>query len=307
MRAGGQLEKRRAPPAKSGYSGKLIFLYICLLELYSTMDRKLPFFQSDSWSRTDNNLPVLGTSSRVTLDTPKRYINTFSITPTTNNPTASTEKDKNPVVLLHGYGAGLGFFFRNFGALGNIVARSGVPLHALDWLGMGRSARIPFRIRARKTDFKARVSEAESFFTDSLEEWRQRMGVEKMTLVGHSLGAYLSIAYALRFPDRVSKIVLLSPAGILGDPEGNTDPSRELTDSQENLSEEQAGKIPRLATQQTVREVQEEQKVEKQKQPTTRRIFQYLWEEGVSPFGLVRGLTVFGPLLVGKVNILSLS
>ena len=35
-----------------------------------------------------------------------------------------------------------------------------------------------------------------------------------MRLVGHSLGGYLAVAYAERFPERVERIVLLSPVGI---------------------------------------------------------------------------------------------
>jgi cardiolipin-specific phospholipase len=39
-----------------------------------------------------------------------------------------------------------------------------------------------------------------------------------MTLIGHSLGGYLSTAYALRYPSRVDRLVLLSPAGIPENP-----------------------------------------------------------------------------------------
>jgi pimeloyl-ACP methyl ester carboxylesterase len=32
-------------------------------------------------------------------------------------------------------------------------------------------------------------------------------------LIGHSLGGYLSTQYALRYPDRIQKLILMSPAG----------------------------------------------------------------------------------------------
>ena len=35
-----------------------------------------------------------------------------------------------------------------------------------------------------------------------------------MRLVGHSLGGYLAVAYAERFPERVERLVLLSPVGL---------------------------------------------------------------------------------------------
>ena len=120
----------------------------------------------------------------VHLSNPAHYINTLSILPT-----ASQSTTVAPVVLLHGYGAGLGFFFQNFSALGAWSERRRAPVYALDWLGMGRSARVPFKVHAKRDDIPRRVAEAEGFFINSLEEWREKMGLQKMTLVGHSLGA----------------------------------------------------------------------------------------------------------------------
>lgn len=41
--------------------------------------------------------------------------------------------------------------------------------------------------------------QAEDFFLESLEAWREAQGIEVMTLIGHSLGGYLSLAFALKY------------------------------------------------------------------------------------------------------------
>ena len=55
--------------------------------------------------------------------------------------------------------------------------------------------------------------------------------LEKMTLVGHSLGAYMSVAHALKYQTRVTRLMLLPPAGVPRDP-STTMPSKEITDNQ---------------------------------------------------------------------------
>lgn len=230
-------------------------------------------------------------STRVDLDTPKHYINTLSINSTCPSPSAPP-----PAVILHGYGAGLGFFFLNFLSLAQWAGRRGSSVYALDWLGMGRSARVPFSVKAKRDDLPGRVSEAESFFVDSLEQWRIKMGLEKMTLIGHSLGAYFSTVYALKYPTRVNRLVLLSPAGVPRGPD-YTDPSRELTDEQET----NGSVTVEPATKGKVEEIRSEQKAEKQRQSKRRRLFTYLWEEGWSPFQVIRSSIFLGPWLIGKV------
>jgi cardiolipin-specific phospholipase len=260
--------------------------------------RRLPFYSPSNAPSSPH--PVVTTSSRVELDAPKHYINTVSITPTAP---PSGAVAPTPTVLLHGYGAGLAFYFRNLSALATWAANKNASVYAMDWLGMGRSARVPFSIRARRDDIPARVHEAESFFVESLEEWRKKMGLPKMTLVAHSLGAYFSVVYALRYPDRVSRLVLLSPAGVPRGP-NFSQPSRELTDegagaSDPNSDPKSSIKSP---TPKRVEEIREHQRETQPPQSRTRRFFMYLWEEGWSPFQVVRATTFWGPMLVGKVR-----
>ena len=37
----------------------------------------------------------------------------------------------------------------------------------------------------------------QKFFVDALEEWRKQMKIQRFVLVGHSLGAVISTAYAV--------------------------------------------------------------------------------------------------------------
>lgn len=250
-------------------------------------------------SEADPTAPATATISRVQLDAPNRYLNTLSI-----KPTSSSANAPPPTVILHGYGAGLGFFFHNFPPLANWAANRGASVYAVDWLGMGRSARVPFTIKAKKDDIPARVAEAESFFIDSLEEWRTKMGLKSMTIVGHSLGAYLSVAYALKYPKRVHKLILLSPAGVPHNP-NTEEPERELRD---NEAEIQHSRPPppkeRSSFQRATDRRSDKANHTSEKKPEesrSRRLLHHLWEEGWSPFQVLRSTVFWGPLLIGKV------
>uniref|UniRef100_A0A4W4FMW9 1-acylglycerol-3-phosphate O-acyltransferase ABHD5 n=1 Tax=Electrophorus electricus TaxID=8005 RepID=A0A4W4FMW9_ELEEL len=110
------------------------------------------------------------------------------------------DDSKIPLVLLHGFGGGVGLWVKNLTAL----AQSKRPVYALDLLGFGRSSR---------TTARSYSQEAEEQFIQSLEEWRKAVGVELMILLGHDLGGYVSVAYALTYPHRVKHLVLVEPWG----------------------------------------------------------------------------------------------
>ncbi|KAJ3481177.1 hypothetical protein NLI96_g7834 [Meripilus lineatus] len=264
--------------------------------------RKLNYFRSSASPppSPDDNASVVAHSTRVELSDPKQYINTFTI-----SATSPSSKAPPPAVVLHGYGAGLGFFFQNFPALGRWAGTRGTSVYALDWLGMGRSARIPFRVKAKREDISGRVAEAEAFFVDSLEEWRQKMGLEKMTLIGHSLGGYLSVVYALKYPTRVSKIILLSPAGVPRGPEETTEYSREVADSQvsgSGSSSSDSSDHAEHASKNQVDALRQGQREERRKESKTRRLFTYALGGRLQSFPGREVLVVLGPMLVGKYS-----
>lgn len=115
------------------------------------------------------------------------------------------------IVIVHGFGASLGFFFRNFEGMSKIP---GAKLHFLDLLGFGLSSRPKFPKFNPKVSKSKDLEVCEGFFIDPLEAWRQQRKVELLVLIGHSLGGYLSFAYSLKYPDHLEKLILVSPVGV---------------------------------------------------------------------------------------------
>ncbi len=111
--------------------------------------------------------------------------------------------DAPALVLLHGFGNGSAMY----GLVLDLLAPH-FRVFAVDANGCGASER-PAWPRGATT-----VAEAEAFFIDSLDTWRNVMGLRDTVLVGHSLGGYLAGAYALRHPMRVRHLVLASPVGV---------------------------------------------------------------------------------------------
>ncbi|XP_062277994.1 1-acylglycerol-3-phosphate O-acyltransferase ABHD5 [Scomber scombrus] len=108
-------------------------------------------------------------------------------------------KDKTPIVLLHGFGSGVGLWAQNLDALSQHR-----PVFAFDLLGFGQSSRPVFSTDAEK---------AEDQFVESIEQWRVEMGLDSMILMGHNLGGYLSVSYSIKYPNRVNHIFLVEPWG----------------------------------------------------------------------------------------------
>jgi cardiolipin-specific phospholipase len=122
-----------------------------------------------------------------------------------SSPPVSGEAPAPPLVVLHGYMNSGMYFYRNLGGL----ARYFPSVYSIDWLGWGLSSRPAGLFDAHATDVQA-----EDVLCASLEAWRERNGIDRMVLAGHSMGGYLSVAYCERYPERVERLVLLSPVGV---------------------------------------------------------------------------------------------
>ncbi|KAF7643330.1 hypothetical protein LDENG_00241470 [Lucifuga dentata] len=156
------------------------------MSLLKTTEAKiLACIQNDLWARF------------VTLPNQDRI---WTLTVTNKSVWKPTEQaPKTPLVMVHGFGGGVGLWIRNLDAL----SRSR-PLYAFDLLGFGRSSRPSFATDPAK---------AEEQFVDSMEQWRQSVGVENMILLGHSLGGYLATSYTIQYPSRVTHLILVDPWG----------------------------------------------------------------------------------------------
>ncbi|CAO2653544.1 Nn.00g029550.m01.CDS01 [Neocucurbitaria sp. VM-36] len=237
-------------------------------------------------------------SEMVELGGKNRALNEFSVE-------RLGEDVENNLVMLHGYGAGLGFFYRNFEA---ISRAEGWKVFALDLLGMGRSSRPNFKIHAKTKE--GRISEAESWFVDALEEWRVKRGLERFTLLGHSLGGYLAVAYALKYPGHLNKLILASPVGIPEDPyavnEDMPEPQDSTMANEFTQDAAEANNEVRASTADNNNFMNQQQKkkdpAKDANQAPRRRLpgwLTYLWEANmISPFTFVRWSGPLGPRLV---------
>jgi pimeloyl-ACP methyl ester carboxylesterase len=109
---------------------------------------------------------------------------------------ACGSRDAPPMVLLHCFGTSLTAWARNVADLSRHYR-----VYALDMMGQpGRS--IPDQpIRTR--------DEMVEWMTGILDD----LDIHHAILIGYSYGGFAALNYAMRVPDRVNRLVLLSPAG----------------------------------------------------------------------------------------------
>ena len=111
-----------------------------------------------------------------------------------------------PIVLLHGFGGGVGLWSLILDQLS-----ADRPVYALDLPGFARSSRPTFSLDP---------FEAEQQFVDMIEQWRIEIKLNQpFILLGHSFGGFLGTAYAIHYPTFVKQLVLIDPWGFAEKPE----------------------------------------------------------------------------------------
>ncbi|MFB3925195.1 MAG: alpha/beta fold hydrolase [Syntrophales bacterium] len=101
------------------------------------------------------------------------------------------------VALIHGFGASVEIWERNIQAL----SAGGHRVYAVDLPGFGRSDKPvgPYD---------------SSFFTRFVDGFLAAVNIEKVTLVGLSMGGGICLHYALHHPEKIEKLVLVDSAGL---------------------------------------------------------------------------------------------
>ncbi|WP_299530620.1 alpha/beta hydrolase [Ulvibacterium sp.] len=102
------------------------------------------------------------------------------------------------LILLHGLGSNAGRWSKNIDVLSqnyNVIA--------LDQIGFGYSDKpfIPFK---------------GSTLVEFLNEFMVQKGIEEATLIGNSMGGWVSALFAVKHPDKLNKLILVDPAFLLG-------------------------------------------------------------------------------------------
>lgn len=101
-----------------------------------------------------------------------------------------------PLVLLHGIGGSINWWRRNLPILSQHFRT-----YALDLPGFGYS----WRFRKGYT-----INGTAEFIRD----WLDFAGLDKVYLLGHSMGGQIALRLAVRYPERFHKLVLVAPSGL---------------------------------------------------------------------------------------------
>lgn len=143
---------------------------------------------------------------KVVVDDKNNYINEFVIYPPGKS--QNNESDCFHLIMVHGYGAGLGFYIKNFDKI-SMGSRKWI-IHSIDLLGYGCSSRPKF--------YPNNLEQVENWFHNSFQKWMEKRNIpcEKTIIMAHSMGAYLMATYGIkRDPKFCNKLLMVSPGAVI--------------------------------------------------------------------------------------------
>jgi len=112
------------------------------------------------------------------------------------------EAGSGPIVVwLHGSGPGASGY-SNFKGNYPVFAEAGYRNIVLDLPGFGRS------------DKPDDVNYDLAYFVSSLQGFLDKIGIDRCTLLGNSLGGAIALGATLAYPERVEKLILMAPGGV---------------------------------------------------------------------------------------------
>ena len=102
-----------------------------------------------------------------------------------------------PLLMVHGVGSSI----ETWGDIPDRLSSAGLPFVALDLLGHGSSS-------MGHGDFSLGAH------ANTIRDLMDHLGLDRVHLVGHSLGGGISLQFAYQYPDRVTSMTLVSSGGL---------------------------------------------------------------------------------------------
>ncbi|CAO1360131.1 unnamed protein product [Diamesa serratosioi] len=109
-----------------------------------------------------------------------------------------------PLLRIHGLLGASAQWLLNFDELSKDR-----PIYVIDNLGFGKSSR---------PDFPKDAIKVEELYVEAIEGWRKVVKLNKFMLCGHSMGGFLALSYALKYPYHIEHLILSEPWGMTEKP-----------------------------------------------------------------------------------------
>ncbi len=109
---------------------------------------------------------------------------------------AESGEGVNHILLIHGLGGSSESWINNIDVLGRYFH-----VFAPDLIGFGHSEKPEIRYTMK-------------IFANFLANFLDTIGIRKTNVIGSSLGGQIAAEFAIAYPNKVEKLVLISPAGI---------------------------------------------------------------------------------------------